>query len=69
MSKSKPAGIDPDQTLATLDQLSHTITVMSAVIERLKRQLRRELRQREEQLADNPAKPSTIARHSDRVLH
>jgi len=69
MSKSKPSALDPDKTLATLDQLSHTITVMSAVVERLKRQLRRELRQREEQLADNAAKPSTSIRHSGRVLH
>ena len=46
MSKGKPAGLDAEQTLQTLDQLSQTIEVMSEVVERLKKHLSRQLRER-----------------------
>ena len=72
MSKDKPPGLDPDQTLATLDQLSKAINVMSTVVERLKRQLHRQLELNESRHAEEveagavhpgPAQPP------ERVLH
>ncbi len=48
MSKEKPAASDTEQALRTLDQLSQTIEVMSEVVDRLKRHLRRQSRKREQ---------------------
>ena len=58
MSKDKPPELDPDQTLATLDQLSKAINVMSAVVERLKRHLHRQLELNESRSTINAPRPA-----------
>ena len=70
VSEEKPAGFDPDKTLATLDQLSQTINVMAEVVERLRRHLNRQLQlQQQDPLADKPQKQPGPAQHPNRVLH
>ncbi len=49
MSNRNPPGADPRQTLQTLDQLSQALKVMSEVLGRLQRHLRRQLRDRDQQ--------------------
>ena len=68
MSKGKPAGLDAEQTLQTLDQLSQTIAVMSEVVERLKRHLNRQLRQREQHLEAESGGHPAVAEHKSRIV-
>ena len=67
MSKDKPAGLDAETALHTLDQLSQTIEVMSDVVNRLRRHLSRQLRLSEQQQDEDHQEPHSAAERKSRL--
>ena len=68
MSKGKPAGLDTERTLQTLDQLSKTIAVMSEVVERLKKHLGGQPRECESRFAAETGACAAAAGRESRIV-